>query len=293
MSVAQGEHMAMRSIWRGHLRLSLVTIGVRVYPATDPSGDIHFHQLHRKCQTRIVYRKWCPSCDREVERDEIVKGYEIGKGRYVALEEEDIRKVRPESTRIISVRQVAASAAIDTIWLDAPYFLAPDGKAAAEAFVVMREALHGKVAVGTVAFHGRERLVAIAPREKGLVMYTLRHADDVRDINDIPEIDDAPRRARPEEVTLARKVLGEYERPLDFASYRDTYEDALRDMIEAKVAGEEIVETEVKAPPKVVNLMEALRQSLAQASKDRKRPAKAGRKRTARVAKFPARRRAG
>ena len=285
--------MPARPLWRGHLRFSLVTIPVRVYPATNPEGTIRFNQLHRKCETRIVYKKWCPHCDREVAGDEIVKGYEFSKGRYVALEDEEIKAVRPESTRIVQLRQVAPIEEIDPVLIDSPYFMGPDGKAAGESFAVMREALQGKAAVGTVAFHGRERLVAIAPRGRGLIMFTLRHEDDVRAIEDLPEIDEVPAKVRNEEITLARQVLNSLAAKLDVGSYRDSYEDALRKMIKAKIRGDEIVAPAEEAPPKVVNLMDALRKSLEDVSRGRKRPSRAtprsaktkpSRRKTARVA---------
>ena len=158
--------MPARPLWKGHLRMSLVTIPVRVYPASNPAATIHFNQLHRKCETRIQYKKWCPHCNREVTNDEIVKGYEFERGKYVALEEEDIKKVRPESTKVIHLQQFATAAAVDPMLLEQPYYLAPDGKVAAESFAVMREALRGQAAIGTVAFHGREHLVAIEPRDR-------------------------------------------------------------------------------------------------------------------------------
>jgi DNA end-binding protein Ku len=290
--------MAARSIWRGHLRLSLVTIPIRVYPATNAAATVHFHQLHRKCQTRIQYKKWCPHCEEEVPNTDIVKGYEFERGRYVVLPEEDIEKVRPESTRVVNLSQFTDASAIDPMLYDVPYFLAPDGKVAAESFAVMREALQSKAAVGTVAFHGRERLVAIEPRGKGLVMFTLRRAAELREIEAIEEIKDVPAKPKPEEVALARKVMGGFEKTVDFSDYQDTYEAALREMIEKKIAGEEIIEPEeAKAAPRVVNLMDALRKSLDEVSSGKKRPARAAapaaaRKRP-RVAKFHAKKKAG
>ena len=293
--------MAARAIWKGHLRLSLVTIPIRVFAATNNAAEISFHQLHRVCETRIQYKKWCPHCEREVKNDEIVKGYEFERGRYVELEDEDIEKVRPESTRIVNLSQFADVDAIDPLLYDTPYYLAPDGKVAAESFAVMRDALEGKAAIGTVAFHGRERLVAIEPRENGLVMHTLRRANELRKIDAIPELDDVPKKAKSEEVALARKVMGGFEHTLDLSRYRDQYEEALRRMIEQKVAGKEIVEpTPVEEPARVVNLMDALRKSLNQVSAEKKIPAKAShakpskhaRKSHARVTKFHAKRKA-
>jgi DNA end-binding protein Ku len=268
--------MAVRSIWKGHLRLSLVTIPIRVYPATNASATVRFNQLHRVCETRIQYKKWCPHCDREVSDDEIVKGYEFERGRYVVLEDKDIEKVRPESTRVVNLSQFADAAAIDPVLYDTPYYLAPDGKVAAESFAVMRDALEGKAAIGTVAFHGRERLVAIEPRATGLVMFTLRRAEEVRKIDGIGELDNVPKKAKADEVALAKKVMGGFEHTLDLSSYHDTYEDALRRMIERKIEGKQIVEpAEAEAPPRVVNLMDALRKSLDQVSAQKKKPARA------------------
>lgn len=267
--------MAARALWKGHLRLSLVTVPIRVYPATNPAGDISFNQLHRECMTRIRYKKWCPTHEREVTNDEIVKGYEFERGRYVALEAEDIDKVRPESTRIINLSQFTEAEAIDPVLIDQPYYLAPDGKVASESFAVLREALKGKAAVGTVAIHGRERLVAIEPRENGMIMFTLRREDELRGMENIDELKDIPRKVSSEEITLAKRVMGGFEGRLDLKKYPDTYEKALREMIDAKIEGQEIITPETEAPPRVVNLMDALRKSLDQVSKEKKRPAKA------------------
>jgi DNA end-binding protein Ku len=290
-----GSDMAARSIWRGHLRLSLVMIPVRVYPGTNAAATIRFHQLHRVCQTRVQYKKWCPHCDREVPEDEIVNGYEFERGRYVTIEDKEIEKVRPESTRVIHLDQVADTDALDPALYDEPYYLAPDGNAANDAFAVLRDALDGKVAIGTVAFHRRERLVAIEPRRSGLAMLTLRRAAELRDIEKLDDLKGVPRHAARAEVVLARKLLASLERPLDLSRYPDRYEQALRAMIDRRIAGEEIVETpEVKAPAKVVNLLDALKRSLAQAPARAKRPGKTvvGARRSARVARFQARKRA-
>ena len=267
--------MAARALWKGHLRFSLVTVPIRVYAATNASANISFNQLHRECMTRIQYKKWCPTHEREVANDEIVKGYEFERGRYVALEQDDIDKVRPESTRVINLSRFAEAEKVDPVLIDVPYYLAPDGKVASESFAVLREALKGKAAIGTVAIHGRERLVAIEPREKGMIMFTLRRQDEIRAMDNISELDDVPTKVKSEETTLAKRVMSGFEGDLDLEDYPDTYEEALKKMIDAKVEGEEIVETETEAPPRVVNLMDALRKSLDQVSKEKKRPAKA------------------
>jgi DNA end-binding protein Ku len=284
-----------RPFWKGYLKFSLVTIPIRLYPAINTAATIKFHQLHRECQTRIQYRKWCPTCDREVTADEIVRGYEFERGRYVALEEKEIQRVRPESTHTINLTQFVDGSAIDPILIDQPYFLAPDGKAAGETFAVVREALKGKAAIGSVTLHGRERLAAVEPREKGFVLFTLRHEEEVRDIGKIPELADAAAHVPPDALQLAKQVIGRIAPRINFAKYHDTYEEALREMIDARIAGEDIVTAAAKprATP-VVNLMDALRKSLAEAVPKR-RPAKSGRKpstRKTRVVRFPERRHA-
>lgn len=267
--------MAARATWKGHLKLSLVTIPIRVFPATDTHATISFNQLHEECQTRIQQKKWCPHCEREVPNSEIVKGYEFSKGRYVTVSDDDLSKVRPESTRLINLTQFTTVDQIDPIYFERPYYLAPDGHVAAEAFAVIREGMKGKAGIGKLALYGREYIVAVQPREKGLVMYTLRSADEVRSMSQIEELEGVPATLKPEEVKLAQQVIGTFEGDLDIASFQDSYQDALRKLVDAKVAGEEIVETEEEAPAKVVDLMEALRRSLETVSAGKKTPAKA------------------
>ena len=159
--------MAARATWKGFLKISLVNIPIKVFPATESSGTISFNQLHGECQTRIQQKRWCPHCNREVPHSEIVKGYEFDKGRYVVLSEEDFDKVRPESTRVIDLVQFADDSAIDPMFVDRAYYLAPDGPVAADAFAVMREGMKGKVGVGKLALYGREYLVAVKPQQRG------------------------------------------------------------------------------------------------------------------------------
>ena len=273
--------MAARPTWKGHLKVSLVTVPVRVFPATNATGVVRFNQLHAECQTRIRQKKWCEECDREVDKSEIVKGYEFEKGRYVVVDDDDIAKARPESTRIINLLRFADVESIDPIYVERPYYLAPDGKVAAEAFAVLREALQGKAGIGKLALLGREYVVAVQPREKGLMMFTLRPASEVRRMSAIDELEDLPETVNDAEVQLARQVIGTFAGELDLSEFTDEYQAELRRIIDAKVAGEEVVETEADSPAKVVNLMEALRKSLDQVSASKKKPVKAPAKRAA------------
>jgi DNA end-binding protein Ku len=276
--------MAARPTWKGFLKISLVNIPVRVFPATDSAATISFNQLHAECQTRIQQKRWCPTCDREVPMSEISKGYEFEKGRYVVMTEEDVSKVRPESTRVIDLVQFTEASAIDPIYVERPYYLAPDGNMASQSFAVIREGMKGKAGIGKLALYGREYLVAVQPKDNGLVMYTLRHAKEIRSMDAIDELQTVPAKVKPEEVKLAKQVIENFEGTLDWEEYRDEYQEELQRIIDAKVAGEEVVATEEEAPPKVVNLMDALRQSLDRVSTGKKKAAKAVIEKPARVA---------
>jgi DNA end-binding protein Ku len=267
--------MAARPTWKGYLKVSLVTIPVKVFPATESAATLSFNQLHAECKTRIQQKRWCPSCDREVPNTELVKGYEYQKGSYVVVTEEDIEKVRVESSKVIDLAQFTDVADIDPIYVDRAYYLAPDGPMAAESFAVMREGMAGKAGIGKVALYGREYLVAVRPQKKGLVMYTLHHDAEIRSIDEVEELNSVPAKVKPEEMKLAKQVIGTFDAELNLKDYQDEYKAGLRKIIDAKIAGEEVVAPEVQEPPKVVDLMEALRRSLNTVSADKKKPAKA------------------
>jgi DNA end-binding protein Ku len=267
--------MAARATWKGYLKISLVNIPIKVFPATESSGSISFNQLHAECQTRIQQKKWCPHCEREVPNSEIVKGFEFEKGRYVIMSEDDLEKVRPESTRVIDLVQFSDADSLDPMYVDRTYYLAPDGRVAADAFAVMRDGMQGKIGIGKLALYGREYLVAVRPFERGIVMHTLHHAAEMRGIDSVDELHSVPTTVKPEEIKLARQVIQTFEQPLNLATYKDEYREGLQRIIDAKVAGQEVVATPSEAPPKVVNLMEALKKSLDAVSAGKKKTAKA------------------
>jgi DNA end-binding protein Ku len=266
--------MAVRPTWKGYLKVSLVNIPIKVYPATESSASISFNQLHGECRTRIQQKRWCPTCERDVPNSELVKGYEFEKGQYVVLSEEDVEKVRPASTRVIELTQFADDKALDPIYIDRAYYLAPDGPVAAQAFAVMREGMAGKAGIGKLALYGREYLVAVRPQDSGMVMYTLHHAAEIRSITSIEELQTVPKQVKADELKLAKQVIGTFDRTLDIASYQDEYKEELRKVIDAKIAGREVIAPEIEAPPKVVNLMDALRKSLDSVSTGKKKPAR-------------------
>ena len=264
--------MPARPTWKGYLKISLVNIPVKVFPATDAAATLSFNQLHAECQTRIQQKRWCPKCEREVPNTDLVKGYEFEKGRYVVVDEEDLQKVRVESTRVINLERFTDDRAIDPIYLERPYYLAPDGPVARDAFAVIREGMQGMAGIGKVALYGREYLVKVQPREKGLVMYTLRHAAEIRSMDAIDELGELPAAVKPDEVKLARQVMATFEGKAELEAYADEFQAGLREIIDAKIQGREIVAQEPEAPPKVVNLMEALRKSLDTISANKKTP---------------------
>jgi DNA end-binding protein Ku len=266
--------MPPRPTWKGYLKVSLVNIPVKVYPATEASATISFNQLHGECQTRINQKKWCPKCEREVTSAEVVKGYEFEKGHWVVMSDEDIAKVRTESTKIINLVQFAGDEEIDPMYVDRAYYLVPDGAMATDAYAVMRDGMQGKVGVGKVAIHGRESLVAVKPHKQGLVMYTLHHAAEIRTIDQIDELREVRGKVNPAEMKLAKQVIDSFAGELNLAEYKDEYQEGLKQIIDAKVSGEEFVAPAEEAPPKVVDLMEALRRSLDQVSAGKKKTAK-------------------
>ncbi len=255
--------MAPRPTWQGHLRLSLVTCPVALYTATNPGGEVRFNLLHPKTHNRIRMVATDPDLG-PVERSDLVKGYEVEKDRYVIVTPEEIDSVRLESTRTIDIERFVDVADIDRLYWDNPYFLVPDGKLAVEAYSVIRDAMAGagRIALGRVVMHTRERLLAIEPRGKGLVAYSLRSFDEVRDPANL--FDDIPaKKADASMIAIARKIIEQQDGPFEPKAFRDRYEDALRDLIKRKEKGGKAKVT--AAPPEdtnVVDLMEALRKSL-------------------------------
>lgn len=266
--------MSARPTWKGFLKVSLVNIPIKVFPASDSAGAITFNQLHGECRTRIQQKRWCASCDREVSNAEIVKGYEFEKGRWVVVSDEDFAKVRPESTRVIDLVQFTDDREIDPLYVDRAYYLAPDGQMATEAFAVMREGMRGKAGVGKLALYGREYIVAVKAQDRGLVMYTLHPASEVRGMDQIEELQGVPTTVKPEQIKLAQQVVATFDAPLDLSEYHDEYREGLRKIIDAKIAGEEVTAPEEKPLLQVADLMEALKRSLDAVSAGKKKSAK-------------------
>lgn len=258
--------MSARPTWKGFLKISLVSIPIKVYPATESSESISFNQLHDSCQTRVTQRKWCVSCGREVPSAEIVKGFEFAKGRYVILRPEELDAVQPPSTRLIDLTQFAKASTLEPIYVDRAYYLAPDGPLAANAYAVLCASMEDLVGLGKLALYGREYLIAVRQRQHlrgALMLYTLHHASEIRPIDAIDDLQALPRAVKIDEVKLAQQVIAAFTGPLNLADFRDDYQADLRRLIDAKIAGEEIVEPTPIDTPRVDDLTTALRESLA------------------------------
>jgi DNA end-binding protein Ku len=284
--------MRGRPTWQGHLRLSLVTCPVALYSGVRRAGDVHFNMLSAKTHNRVRLIPTDPESG-PIDRADIVKGYEIDKDRYVIVTDDEIKAVRLESTRTIDIERFVDVADIDRMYWNEPYFLLPDGKMAQEAYAVIREAMKrtDRIALGRVVMHTRERLMAIEPRDDGLVAYTLRTKDEVRDPAEA--FDEIPKtKADAAMVEIAEKIIDQLSGPFDPSKFNDRYEEALKQLIAQKQKGKgRIAEVEEPEDTKVVDLMAALRKSLGEGAGAR-RPAATSKRKTAAARKVPAKKRA-
>ncbi len=253
--------------WRGHLRLSLVTCPVALHSGISRGGEVHFNLINPKTNNRIKMVTTDPD-EGPVDREDLVKGYEVEPGRYVLLTDEEIKSVRLESTKTIDIERFVAADEIDRLYWNDPYFLVPDGKLANESFAVIREAMKasGQIALGRVVMSTRERIVALEPRGRGIIAYTLRSHDEVRDPKEafagIPAT-----KVDPAMVAIANKIIEQQEGPFDPEQFTDCYEEALKAMIERKEKGKKPVSVEDPEDTNVIDLMAALRASLGGAGK--------------------------
>lgn len=257
------QHGAMRPTWEGHLRLSLVTCPVALYTATERAADVHFNLINPKTNNRIRMQSVDAGTGDVVDRADLVKGFAVSKNKYVLFDKDELDAVKLESTRIIDIQEFVDADSIDRIYWDEPYYLAPAGKTGIEAFAVIRAAMEkqGKVALGRVVMHQRERICALEPRDSGILLTTLRTHDEIRSTagvfdRNLPKPD-------PRMLQIAEKIIEQQEAKFDPTEFKDRYEDALRELIQRKTKGEKLVSAaEPEQEDKVVDLMDALRKSL-------------------------------
>jgi len=260
----------MRSIWKGHIRFSLVTIPVRVYNAIETSESIHFNQIHRECNGRIGYDKKCKKCQKGVTTEEIVKGYEYEPDQYVIFEDQDFEKLKLKSTKVIEIEGFVKVEEVHPMLFESPYYAGPDGDVAAKSYGLLCQALResGRVGVGKVILRDREDIVLLSPHEKGLTLYRLRYPDEVRKITEVPQVDKVPETDK-EQLKLAKSLVESMARPLAEIELKDNYRNAVKEIIQAKISGKEIVYMEEEAKP-AVDIMTALKQSIEQAKANKK-----------------------
>jgi DNA end-binding protein Ku len=258
---------ALRSIWKGHLRFSLVTIPVRVYNAVDTAETIHFNQIHRDDNGRVGYDKKCKKCDNVLEMSDIVKGFEYEPDMYVIFEKDDLDKLKLKSTKVIDIEGFVDAEEVDPALYDAPYYLGPDGDVASKTYSLLSAALKdsGKFGVGKLVLRDREDIVMVAPKGDGLVIYKLRYPKEIRKINDVPLV--TKHTANKEELKLAKNLIDSMSTSLAKMELENKYAEAVREMVDAKIAGEEIVAIEEPKDTEVVDIMTALKQSIEKTKK--------------------------
>ena len=257
--------MAPRASWKGHIRLSLVSCAVKMFPATSTSERISFNQLHKDTHNRINMKPVDPELGL-VERSDLVRGYEYEDKQYIIIEDEDLEAVRIESNHTLNIEAFVDESEVDVIYQDAPYYLAPDGAMAEETFVVLREAMRksGKVAIARLVLSSRERVVTIGARENGMFVTTLRNPNEVRGtaeyFGNVPVGN-----PEPEMLELAQKLIEQKVTHFDPKAYEDRYEVALLSMIREKLKGHKPIIAAAPERGNVINLMDALKASLGEA----------------------------
>lgn len=265
--------MAVRASWTGYLKLSLVACPVKLFTATTTSNRIAFNMLHKDTKNRVQMKPYDPELG-EVSRADLVKGYEFQKGRYVVVNDEELDKLEIESSKTINIEQFVNVAELDDLYLDSPYFMAPDGPVAQETFGVILAAMQDrkKAAIGRVVLSQRERQVVIQVRDKGFVMTTLRNANEVRRAEDAFE-DIVIKKPDAKTLKLAEQIIDQFEAPFDASKFVDRYQQALLDVVQSKIRGEQPVLARAPERGKVINLMDALKRSLEEGAAS-KPPAK-------------------
>jgi DNA end-binding protein Ku len=265
--------MLTRPTWSGSIQISLVSIAVKIFPATNPGKQVQFHQIDRKSHTRIHHQNVDEAG--EVERANIVKGFEYAKGKYIEIDPEELKALRLPTATTMPISQFVKADELSPELFDRPYFVAPKDEVQAKALSIIRKALAqtNTLGIGEIAFSGREHLVAIGapldPKQKGLMLYVLRYKDELRDAKSIlSNVKESSVDA--EELSLAKQIIKGKTSKLDLASYKNDYEAAVKKLVEAKLKGRPLPAPEPEPKnAKVVSIMDALRSSLSEEKKPR------------------------
>jgi len=259
------------SVWKGHITFGLISIPVRISAAAR-TERISFNQLHKECHSRIKQPLFCPTCNRQVERSEIVKGYEHEKDQYVLFSEEELDKIEPPSAKVMEILEFVKTNEMDPLYLDASYYVTPE-EAGVKAYQLLMKAMEdsGYAAIAKLTMHQREQIVILRPGAKGMTLHTMFYSNEIRAAEAIPggkvELKD-------QEKKLAQQLIESLAAPFEPDKYRDEYQENVRAMIAAKLKGQEVTEVAQPHLAPVIDLMEALKKSIAekQAPPAAKRP---------------------
>ncbi len=252
------------TVWRGHLTFGLVSLPVKLFTAAR-GETVSFNQLHRTDHSRVKQVLYCQAEDKPIERSEIVKGFEYEKGRYVVIDEEDLRKIQPKTAKVMEILEFVKTADVDPVYFESSFYMSPDA-AGEKPYALLFDALKrtGYVGVAKVTMHNREHIVILRPGPRGILLHTMYYAHEIRAVEefrtDVSLVKD-------KEVELATGLIQALAADFEPEKYKDTYRDSVLAMIEAKKSGEEVVETPVPEPAKVVDILEALKKSLEMARK--------------------------
>jgi len=258
----------MRSIWKGHIRFLLVAIPIRVYNAIEASERVQFNQLHREDFGPVGYDKRCKKCGQIVSNDEITKGYQYEPDRYAIVEPDEIAKIKIKTTRAVDIIGFVDSSEIPQTFYDAPYYLGPDGPVAEKPYALLRQVLQdtGKVGLAKVVLRDREDLVAVFPLESGIVLQKLRYPAEIRKMQDVPEVEAAPKIDK-KELQLATSLVEQMVTSFSDVDTIDHYHEALRKLIDSKIKGKKVTEFEKEEEIPRLDIMTALKKSLQASSR--------------------------
>ena len=253
------------TVWKGYLGFGMISVPVRLHVAARDER-VSFHQIHKECHSRIKQHIYCPTCDRTVERSELVKGYEYAKDRYILVEDQELEKIAPASGQTMEILQFVKLEEVDPLFYDTSYYAVPEdpGRKPYQLLVDAMTAT-GYAAVAKVAMHQREFMVIIRPRKNGLTLHTMYYPNEVRQVAEYGQRDGVE--IKPQELKLAEQLVQSLAGPFDVSQYKDEYQEKVKGLIEAKQQGEEVAEAPVRRMAPVIDLMEALQKSLADVPK--------------------------
>ena len=261
------------SAWKGMISFGLVSIPIRLYAAARPAR-LRLHQLHGACKTRLRQPLYCPSCERIVDRSEVVKGYEYEDGKYALIDPEEIKKIAPESSRVMDILSFAKASEIDPLFFDSSYFVVPENEGRKAYYLLLKTLEDSKrVAIAKITMHQREYTVFIRPYDRGLALHTMYFANEVREAPGYGKAGNI--KLTPQEVKLAEQLVNTLSQDFHLERYHDKFQERLKQLIEAKRKGKEVAAEQQPHRAPVIDMMAALKKSLERTAAQAKKPARA------------------